>query len=320
MRYTGFALALGLALSGCAASARFTASTEDYQLYRAMRLATTLEERLAAANQYLHRMPDGAFRDEVKRWFAREEKKYFRNAWRSLPRLRAYLDAMPDGPNAEAVAERIVELELELQYAARRDQRELEAIRRTERELDAAARARRHFIAELSTWVGQLASIETFFEPTSELSHELIYKFRLSDSPGRCDGDRCRKLLSYRFRVPSQKVLVEREAVAEVTLELERGVLVRASLAGPDLFSRLDEALELRAISPDDAQARAEAIARGAELVARAVEPALPADECARQPVSPVILVRACRGRELVVSAGTTIEEDDRIEIRAVAP
>src|SRR5688572_27182656 len=130
----------------CSATTRLTARVDDYQLYRATRLASTLEQRLAAANQYLNRMPQGAFRAEIERWFVPQEKKYFRRAWKSLPRLRAYLGAMPDGPNADAVAERIVELELEQQFAKRRDERELEAARRVTHALDSAAAARSHFL------------------------------------------------------------------------------------------------------------------------------------------------------------------------------
>jgi len=315
---TAALLGLWAALAGCSA-ARFTARVDDYQLYRATRLGSTLEARLAAANQYLNRMPDGAFRAEVERWFKPQERKYFRRAWRSLPRLRAYLAAMPDGPNAEVVAERIVELELEAQFAKNREERELSAARRAGQELDSAAAARRRFLREFSGWVAELAEIRTFGEPTSELDHELIYRFRLSDPPGKCAGDRCRKLLSFGFKVPFEKKLLEREAIAEVELGLERGGLVSARLGGPDLFSRLDEVVELRALAPHDAQARAEAIARAAQLVAHAVESSLPASQCERQPISPVILVRACRGLELVVIAATTIEEDDRIEVRSLS-
>jgi hypothetical protein len=314
-------LACGLALGGCAAASRLTAPVDDYQLYRATRLGPTLEARLTAANQYLNRMPNGVFRKQVLRWFQPEEKRYFRRAWRSLPRLRAYLAAMPDGPNAEVVAERIVELELEQQFAKNREERELSAARRIGRELDAAAAARRNFVGELSAWVAKLSAIRSFGESTAELDHELIHRFRLSEPPGRCLGDRCRKLLSFGFKVPSDKQLVEREAIAEVEFGLDAsGALASARIGGPDLFSRLDEAIELRTVTPEDAQARAEAIARAAQLVAHAVETALPAGECERQPVSPVILVRACRGIELVVIAGMTIEEDDRIEVRAVLP
>jgi hypothetical protein len=115
-------------------------------------------------------------------------------------------------------------------------------------------------------------------------------------------------------------VLLEREALAEVELVLDGHGLAGASIVGPGLFSRLDEAIELRAVAPDNAQARAEAIARAAQLVARAIESELPAKECERQPVSPVILWRACRGIEIIVTAGTTLEEDDRVEVRPMAP
>jgi hypothetical protein len=227
---------------------------------------------------------------------------------------------MPDGPNADAVADRIVELELEQAFAKKRDERELEAARRVTRDLDSAADARRQFLREFSKWVDALVSVETFGQPTSELDHDFIYRFRLSEPAGKCSADRCRKMLSFAYRVPSEKVLLEREAIAEIELELDGRGLAGARIVGPQLFSRLAEAIELRALAPDDAQARAEAIARAAQLIARAIEAELPAKDCERAPVSPVILWRACRGIEIVVSAGTTLEEDDRVEVRPLAP
>src|SRR6186997_2145569 len=89
-----------LSLSGgCSLGTRLTAGHEDYRLYRETRLAKTVEQRLATSHGYLKAMPEGKWRGEVRSWFRLSEPAYFRSAQNSLPRLRAYLLAMPDGPH-----------------------------------------------------------------------------------------------------------------------------------------------------------------------------------------------------------------------------
>ena len=135
----GIAIALAALLMSCASSARLTGDFGEYRVYRQARLAPTLEERLAAGDRYLHEYPRGDYRDEVKRWFGPAEEHYFRLAWNNLPRLRAYLDAMPRGPHAEAVADRISQLESRTVYADRREQRMLERAQTFEERLARAA-------------------------------------------------------------------------------------------------------------------------------------------------------------------------------------
>src|SRR5690349_17957096 len=64
-------LALLAGTSGCAAGARLTADRRDYTLYRETRVAATPELRLGASGRYLKEEPNGRFRAEVERSFAR---------------------------------------------------------------------------------------------------------------------------------------------------------------------------------------------------------------------------------------------------------
>jgi hypothetical protein len=119
-------LVLLTGLASCASTARITGDFGDYRSYRQTRVTPTIEARLGASERYLSEFPHGDYSDEVRHWFIPAEKHYYKLAWNNLPRLRAYLDAMPRGPHAEAVTERIAELESRRLFADRRDQRMLE--------------------------------------------------------------------------------------------------------------------------------------------------------------------------------------------------
>src|SRR5688500_6884451 len=109
-------IALVFSLCGCAAGQKLTAPIDDYEAYRRVRLAGSVEQRLAASWRYLKLMPDGRFRSEVQGWFTRNEPRYVELANDDLNRLRTYLESVPDGPRAQAVADRIAELELAVEF------------------------------------------------------------------------------------------------------------------------------------------------------------------------------------------------------------
>ncbi len=115
------------------------------------------------------------------------------------------------------------------------------------------------------------------------------------------------------YGVPEAKVQVAREAVYDVRMRMEKGGVQAAWITGPDLFTRLGEAVGTSAISSGDIVGRAEAIGQAAEIVAAAVEPVLPAARCAAGAVSPVVLHRVCDGVDLRVVAATELGEEDRI-------
>jgi hypothetical protein len=307
---------LPIALAACGGALDpVVASKTDYELYRRTRLAPTLEQRLAASHEYLQTQPEGRFRRDVERWFVAAERAYVARAGDQLERLRAYLDTLPNGPHAKQVADRIVELELAREYARRRDERLTEQARAVEEKLSDAASMRQSVVDALSSWSRHLSGIRSFGQPTSALDHELIYAWRIEEPAARCVAEICRKSIGLPYAIPDSGRQAPRKALLDVVIELERGGVARALLAGPDLFSRVGEALELRPVRPSDAQARAEAIARSLAVVEAAIEARLPAASCAREAVSPTVLERRCHGVVLRMVAAPDAETDDRIEV-----
>ena len=313
-------LLLGSAL-GCAALPTLTERPEEYHLFRTARVAPTLEERLRAADRYLREVPGGPHTKQLRAWFDPTEEKYFLTAFNRLPNLYAYRDALPRGPHIEDVRSRIAALEAKRAQRVERESDEDARIRATQTRLADADHQRRAFVATFKEWTARLTRIKTFGEPTSELSGETIFAFRLSEPRGSCQGDHCRKLLQLSYEVPGERELVARAALLEVQLELERGQLQRARLAGPELWTRLAEALSLQPLpSPTPAQ-RADAVNRAQLLVRALLEPALPSAECPDAVVvAPVVLQRVCRGLTARMVAGPSAMEDDSLEIAPAGP
>jgi len=295
--------ALVPAFLGCASTARVTGDFGEYAAYRRTRLAPTLEERLGASDRYLRDYPRGDYRDEVRAWFKPAEKRYFTLAWNNLPRLRAYLDAMPKGPHAEAVAERIEALEARRTFADRRDARMLAYASGIEARLDAAAAGRRELLREVGALARAMAKTRSFGEPTSELDSELLLRFRVRQPSGTCAGDRCTKQFSFAYAVPEHKNLVDRTATATLEIQLEHGLVRRLTLWGPELLTRVAEAVEVSAVS-DSPQARAEAIGHAVDVLDDALEEALPKAHCGADAVSPIVVLRRCDGVRFEASYG----------------
>jgi hypothetical protein len=308
------ALALCLALVGCASFPTLTERPEHYALYRSARVAPTLEERLQAAEHYLREAPSGPHSKQLRDWFTQTEERYYLSAFNRLGLLYAYEQALPRGPHIEEVRTRIVALEARRtrQRGSGLDEARIAA---TQARLAKADTDRRAFVTTVKDWVSRLAKIPSFGEPTSELPHETIFAFRLSPPRGSCSGDSCRKLLELKYEVPGDRQLVERAALLEVQLELERGGLAAARLAGPDLWLRLAEALSLQPLPSPTAEERAAAVGRAALLLRAVLEPALPAAECDKPAAAPVLLERSCRGLRARMLAGVPGERDDVFEI-----
>lgn len=310
-----FAIALAALLTSCASSARLTGNFDEYRVYRQARLAPTLEERLGASDRYLHEYPRGDYRSEVKQWFGPAEDHYFRLAWDNLPRLRAYLDAMPRGPHAEAVADRISQLESRTVYAERREQRMLDRAQTFEERLARAAERRRAFVQEFSSLLRGVAYSRSFGQPTSELDSDLLLRFRVRHPAGHCEADRCSKILSLGYAVPDAQGLVERNVEIAIELTLERGLVQSISFSAPELLVRVAEAAKVQVVAATP-QARAEAVGQALEIARDAIASALPEQTCPAEAVSPVVLARRCEGVDFQVLAGTEAGAPDRVVAR----
>jgi len=316
---TALALMTLLCALSCASTARITGDFGEYRSYREYRVATTLEAKLGAAERYLRVYPKGDYAKEVHAWYFPAEQRYFKLAHDSLPRLRAYLDAMPHGPHAEEAAERITELDSRRIYAEKREQRVLSHARDIEQRLARAADQRRGFLREFSRLTELLAATRSFGEPTSELAPDLLVRLRERPPPLHCEGDDCQKVFSFSYAVPEDKTLTERSIDVTLRIRLSRGLVQELSLSGPELLTRLAEAITVRAVPPLSPQASAEALGQALEIVSAAVDGPLPKPRCEAEAVSPVVLERRCDDVMLSVVAGTEPGAPDRVSVQREA-
>jgi len=134
--------------------------------------------------------------------------------------------------------------------------------------------------------------------------------WRIDEPRARCRGQRCVKTLSLPYAIPDARELAPRQAIFDVVLELRQGNVARALLTGPELFSRVGEAAQLRAIAPDDVMGRATAIAEAMNLVGPLLDQRFPPERCAREAVSPVVVHRECDGVRIVITAAAAPDED----------
>lgn len=314
-------LPLALLFGACAGPlSQTTADREDYWEYRQVRSAPTIDAKLRAATRYLRDRPTGRWHREIRRWFNATEPVFFASVGNDLAGMHRYLDALPEGPHSEAAEDRVLELERARELALRRDVRELAGARAVEARLARAAAERNGLVHDFADWVRRLASITSWGGRTSELDGEFIFRYRLQAPEARCDTWHCVKDLAIDYAVPDGTTLAARRAVFDVVLRLEKGGVRGAEIAGPELFTRLGEALLLRPIAPDAASARIDALGRVADLVAGSAEPALPSARCDRSPTSPVVVERECSGVRLRMIAAMVPDDDDRIVVESVPP
>ncbi len=306
---------IGVALSGCLACASLTGSRSEYEAYRRVRVAETVETRLVESQAYLRTYPRGPNQREVRAWFNRVEPKYFAEAKTSEAGLVRYLDHLPRGPHAEDATERLAELELARAYERRRAAELTEEGRALEEKLSDADRMRGRVVSEFLGWIRRLATLPKWHVRTHELPHEFIYHYRLDEPAARCKTGHCVKQLSFPYAIPDGGRLRARRALLDVELRLEEGGVAAATIRGPELFSRIAEAESVRPIRPTDSLARAEAIATVTTLVAGALEATHPQTDCAAETVAPVVLARQCRGLRIEVRAAPTAEQDDLVVV-----
>jgi hypothetical protein len=319
---TARAVVLGaLLMLGCAVGNQLIAPHDQYRLYRATRVAPTLEERLSAGNRYLHLAPAGAYADEVHAWFRDAERSYLARAHDQLPMLYAYLRELPDGPSVAQVKDRIEELESAARFAEGRRNARNQRVESLEMGLERAATQRKAFLADLGGWLTALALVRSYGQPVSALPPDLLARFQLTDPAQGCPLDVCEKAVTPRFAIPHVATqLVPREAPYAAELTTSAGILTGSRLHGRELFSRIAEALDLRPVSFADPQSRAEAIGSALSLVTNALGNDLAADSCVRPAVSPVVLERACAGVHVVVTAAVDEGSDDSIAFGPETP
>lgn len=299
----------------CCSCATLGAAPQEYELYRRVRVAPTVEARLSASHGYLQRHPAGRFEREVRAWFERTEPEYFARQRRTRAGLTRYLDTLPAGPNAARASERLAELDLADSYKRRRDAALTEEARQLEDKLQSAEDLRRAAVQSITGYVALLASIERWGVRTHELPDAVIVRYRMQEPVARCGTRRCLKTLTLPYAIPDGGRLRARAAIADVVLELTDGGVTGAEISGPELLLRMGEALSVRPVRSDDPLGRAEAVSLAVGALATALEPRLPAARCAQEAVGLRMLIRQCDAVRVEVIASDGPEADDRILI-----
>lgn len=329
-----------VAASGCdslrAPLRPLVSAPADFAAYRETRVAETLDGRLAAAEAYIERFADGAYALETRAWFKQSEPVFFEARRGSLTGLESYLRALPHGPHArEALA--LLRAQQESREAPDEAGRQASA---TEARL-ARASARRVAARDgVAAWVGRFLDPAAWKGRVADAPAELVVPWSLglpapacrpaSEVEGsaakpraRVSGRRCTKIIELEYPVLVGVVVEPRQITLQIDAdEDDDGRLQAVTLAGPELFLRLEETYTVRALASTDGSLRIDAIVRQVDALRGAFErrvakaPNLPPG-CKRHPVAPTVLELACGGLSMTVTAGEGAE-DDVVAIRRV--
>jgi hypothetical protein len=301
-------------LGGCASVAEtMIAPQDEYLAYRRVRNTVELEQRLAAAWNYVERFPHGRWIGEVRPWFLRAELDYFERRRESAAGLAAYLAVLPTGPHAEEARGALAVRRARAQKD-RAEQLGL-AARYTEERLAVLALERERAREVVPLWLGRWLAIDTWGERTSHLDSETLYAWRLDPPGARCEEDTCTRSITLPYSMPGGGDDAARVMVLDVVLRLRDGGVAEARLEGPALFSRMYEASTSRRVIPGDAVSRVDAIAFAVEVVRGAAEARMPRSRCGADAVAPVVLSLACDGWTLEMRAAEDPAQDDIIAI-----
>jgi hypothetical protein len=242
------------ACSACNPARAFVATPNDYADYRRMRLASTLEDRLAAAWAYLEARPEGRYATRLRAFFDDVEPVFYRVRSRDVAGLEAYLRALPRGPHAGEAMQRLIDARNE----ARREDLDVRATRATMLRVSADDRSRRQAAEAIADWVRPMLEPAPWLGTFSDAPAEVLARFRLSTSEPVCvregETERCLKQVVRGFRVRGPDGEVERELRFSVEVRLAPGHrLVGMSLEGKAMARATLEASSAEVASTDDA-------------------------------------------------------------------
>jgi len=245
---------LALACGGCNPARAFLATPNDYADYRRVRLAATLEDRLAAAWAYLEVRPEGRYAARLRAFFDEVEPLFYRVRARSVAGLEAYLRALPRGPHATEAMQRLIDARND----ARREDLDERAARATMLRVSADDRSRRQAAEAIAGWVRPMLEAAPWRGTFSDAPAEVLARFRLSAPEPTCaregETERCTKEVVRSFRVRSPDGEVERALRFRVEVALAPGHrLVALTIAGESLGRATLEAASASMTPSDEA-------------------------------------------------------------------
>ena len=254
-----FALSIaGLALTSCATFA----THDEYQSYRAVRMADEDRARLIALQQYAEKYPSGMWAEEVSSMRAAREEETWASSNTSREGLEWYLRVYPDGQYVEQARPRLAALQT---VGNRREeeaerQRELEAQQRAE-----AAEQRRTWVTRaMQFWLRNLVGIRQYGSSLGRIAQsnaEFSAAFGNAPQP-TCTPEYCIKHYGQLYHIPVPGATrLDRHIDVYLRLVLDRGRLRRAELLMPNKgFSRWYEMENQTVVTDEDPEQRQMAI------------------------------------------------------------
>jgi hypothetical protein len=317
---------LALALTSCGWA---KASPWDHAAYRKTRTEQTFEARIAAAGRYLEERPDGAYAEQVRKYFDKAEPVFYATRRTTKEGLEAYLRALPRGPHALDVRNRLAGIEAE-----RRRDPLVAAAELTRERLEEAAESRRQAQQRLAGWLETLMDRRAYESPIATGPKELVVAFSLELPQPACapaEGPKlparaarvCTKDVILRYTIPVERRLEELEMAYLIEIvEDGAGIPLRATIAGEELFSRLDETFAKEERRAESVRDRLEAVSRAVDFVEAAFERRVSLDAGCKKPVvAPEVLRLECGGLRVVAAAGADAGALDEIVLEpAVGP
>jgi hypothetical protein len=311
-------LPLLAALASCAVPRQMLATPADLRDYREFRTAAHEGRRLAMAQRYLARHPDGAWAAELRPLFETEEAAWFEAAKSSRSKAREYVIDLPDGPHVEGARALLVLFD--------EHQGDVETLtlladaRRTAATLDFESARRKHVSDMMLAAIAALLEPATWGTRLDSPPPSLASALRGEVPATWGAATRARHDDRLFFVLPTPQGSQGRALDASLQLVLDKGRVVQGLIQGEDLFVFWAESMLVRVLDPNRAADRELAAATVIDVLSGALEATLPAARCARRAVGGERLVRACDGWALSVRMGGEAGEVDVIDVVGPRP
>ncbi len=309
------ALAIALLACGlvsCAALRPMIASSSELEIYRAFRVSDAEGTRLAHAQRYLARHPDGTFAAEVRAAWEEEEPRYFEACQRSRPGVLRYLVDLPEGPHARAAQAMLLTFDVDTKEAELRDV--ASRARADDARLESAAVQRRAVSETILGALGAAMDDGVYGLPRAEVAPPMraLLLGRASSTWGALPSAREEDLF---FVLPTRPLRESRLLTLVVSVrEDEDGRVTATRIEGEAMFVKWAEADRIVVLDPGDAGDRAEAFVHVSDRLAGALERRFPSATCEDAGAGAGVLVaRACDGWKVVVTSGVGPGEKDTI-------
>lgn len=315
----------GAASTGCEALRPLFAPSAELDVYRAYRVSAATGSRLAHAQRYLARFPQGTFAAEVRAAFEEEEPRFFEACQRTRAGVLRYLVDLPEGPHARAAQAMLLTFDVDRNEAELRDV--ARRARADEARLESAAAQRRAVGETILAALGAVLDDGLYGLPAREAPPAVraVLLGRATATWGTLPASHEEDLF---FVLPTRPVRESRLLTLEVALrEDDAGHVTAAVVRGEDMFVKWAEAERIAVLDPFDPGDRTEAHVHVAERLEGALERRFPTARCKGaapqaaqaggvgrgEPGGVVLVSRACDGWEVFVTAGARAGEKDTI-------